>query len=346
MLRIKDLGNDWGRFQLKNIDLEVRDGEFLVILGPSGAGKTLLLETIAGLTIPDNGEIFFMEKDMTESPPEDRDVGLVYQDFALFPHLSVRENIGFGLKSSSRDRVEELASFLGIDHLLDENPLTLSGGEKKRVTLARALAPEPKFMLFDEPLSSLDERIQKRMRREIKKVHKRMDLTSVYVTHNQSEAMYLADRIAIMMDGTIVQTGDPEHIFYEPSNNEIARFVGVENIFSGEVLEKDGSLAKLGVGGKKIEALTDFGVGENVRVMVRPEEVFIKKHKDESSARNQFECTIEEVIDEGSIIRLKMNCGFNLTSYITRKSFKEMNLSVSENIIASFKANSVHVVKS
>ncbi|PTD94636.1 sulfate ABC transporter ATP-binding protein [archaeon SCG-AAA382B04] len=345
MLKIEGLSNDWGRFQLKNIDLEINEGEFLVILGPSGSGKTLLLETIAGFTIPDEGKIIRNKKDITKFSPEKRDLGFVYQDFALFPHLTVRENIAFGLEDKGSERVKKLASFLSIEDLLDENTITLSGGEKQRVTLARAIATKPNFMLFDEPLSSLDERIQEKMRREIKEMHKNMGLTSIYVTHDQSEAMYLADQIAIMMEGKIVQTGKPEDVFYEPKNEEIAKFVGIENIYSGNIKEKEDSLAKIDIGKKQIEAICGLEKGSNVRLMIRPEEVFIKKQKNPSSARNQFKGVIKEVIDEGSMLRLKIDCGFKLTSYITRKSFKEMELKSGEKIVANFKASSVHSVK-
>ncbi len=345
MLMIEDLSNDWGRFQLKNINLEVKDGELLVILGPSGSGKTLLLETLAGFTVPDKGSIFIDNEEITRLSPEKRKFGFVYQDFALFPHLSVKENIGFGVNGDQENKIRELAEFLGIDHLLNENPLTLSGGEKQRVTLARALAIEPSYMLFDEPLSSLDERIQAKMRKEIKRIQDEMNLTSIYVTHDQSEAMFLADRIAVMMEGEIVQVGKPEEIFYGPSNSKIAQFVGVENIYEGKIVNKNDSLAKIKVGRNEVEALTEIPENKEVRLMIRPEEVFIKKSKETTTARNQFRCEIVELIDEGSIIRVEMDCGFRLMAYITRKSLKELDLTEGDSIYGSFKANSVHVIK-
>ncbi|OKY78656.1 MAG: ABC-type spermidine/putrescine transport system, ATPase component [Candidatus Methanohalarchaeum thermophilum] len=349
MLKIKSLSNDWGRFRLKDINLEVEKGEFLVILGPSGAGKTLLLESIAGFTIPDSGKILKAKEDITSYSPENRDIGFVYQDFALFPHLSVRQNIEFGIKDqeNSKKRAKDLASFLGIDHLLDAAPLTLSGGEKQRVTLARALATEPGLMLFDEPLSSLDERIQEKMRKEIKNIHEQMNLTSIYVTHNQAEAMFLADRIAIMMEGEIVQVGEPENIFYGPINKQIAEFVGVENIYNGTITEKDDNLAKVNIGKKDIEVITETAEGKNVRIMIRPEEIFIgtEKDKNSKSARNQLELVIDDILDQGSLVRLELSNSIKLIAYVTRKSLSELDLEKGRKVYASFKASSVHTVE-
>lgn len=347
MLKIKGLSNDWGRFQLEDINLEIEEGEFLVVLGPSGAGKTLLLESVAGFTVPDKGEIRLDDRDITTLPPEERNMGFVYQDFALFPHLTVRENIGFGLDRDEEEKVEKLASFLDIDHLLDEEPLTLSGGEKQRVSLARALAPNPNYMLFDEPLSSLDERIQEKMRREIKKIHEERGLTSIYVTHDQTEAMVLADRIAIMMNGRVIQTGDPEEVFYRPIDKNVAKFVGVENIYQGEVIKRDDSLITVRIrDDKEIEALSDIEKGKDVRVMIRPEEILIKKKSDSSSARNLFKGKIEDIIDRGSVIRLEVDCGFQIVVFITKRSLEEMEIESNNTVFVSFKANAVHVSES
>ena len=244
MIRIENLSNNWDTFTLNNISLEIKEGEYFVILGPTGAGKTLLLELIVGLYIPNEGKIFIDEKDITYEVPEKRNLGFLYQDYSLFPHLSVKKNIEYGMKlrniskNEIDSKIKELSNILKIEHLMHRDTTTLSGGEQQKVALARALAINPKVLLLDEPFSALDENTKSKLISEMKDFHRKEGITFIHVTHSQEEAILLADRIGIMMNGTVVQVGNPDEIFYKPISKEIAKFVKIENIWEGKVIKK------------------------------------------------------------------------------------------------------------
>ena len=217
---------------LKGINLDVKDGEFLILVGPSGCGKSTLMNCIAGLEDITSGYLFLGGDEMTHTSPKDRDIAMVFQSYALYPTMSVKRNISFGLemrkygKADIEKKVQEVASLLQIEHLLDRKPSQLSGGQRQRVAMGRALARSPRVFLFDEPLSNLDAKLRVEMRTEIKKLHKRLGTTIVYVTHDQVEAMTLADRIAVMKDGHVQQFGTPYEIYNDPSNRFVADFMG------------------------------------------------------------------------------------------------------------------------
>lgn len=232
MISIKGLSRDWGHeFSLKKIDLKIEKNEYFVLLGPTAAGKTLLLELIAGFYAPDRGEIWIDGVRATHLPPEKRRVGFVYQDYALFPHMTVRDNVEFGLRLKGRldaeKRAKELMEKFGVSYLAERKPNTLSGGEKQRVAIARALAIDPEVLLLDEPLSALDRRTQEQTRAELKRVQEETGITAVHVTHNQAEAILLADRIGLMMEGELVQVGTAEEVFTRPATRKVAEFLGV-----------------------------------------------------------------------------------------------------------------------
>jgi ABC-type Fe3+/spermidine/putrescine transport system ATPase subunit len=234
LLRLEAISHRLGNFSLRNVSMEVREGEYLVLLGPTGTGKTVLLETIAGLHRPDGGKIFLNDRDITCLPPEKRHLGVVYQDYALFPHLTVYGNIAFGLKLQGKTgdlhgTVSDMAEFLDIRHILNRKPGRLSGGERQRVALARALALNPYLLLLDEPLSALDRITRDRLRRELKRIHGEIGVSVLHITHDLSEAFFLADRLIIMKDGAIVQEGEPEEILRRPENRFAAELVGIEN---------------------------------------------------------------------------------------------------------------------
>ncbi|RZN68281.1 MAG: ABC transporter ATP-binding protein [Candidatus Methanolliviera hydrocarbonicum] len=348
MIEIKNLYKDWGAFSLKEINLEIKRGEYFVILGPTGAGKTLLLEMIAGFHSPDKGEIWIDGEDMTTYPPEERNVGFIYQDYSLFPHLNVIGNIRFGpeLKGIFKEDIEresnEIMRLLGISHLSHRYPNTLSGGEQQKVAIARAIITRPSVLLLDEPLSALDRRTQDLLREELKWVHQIEELTSVHVTHDQTEAMILADRIAVMMDGRIVQVGAPHDIFNKPLNEDIASFVGVENILEGEIKGKRDGIAIIDVGDIELNAVSDYGEGE-VKIFVRPEDILISKKMQESSARNSIRGKIIEMTNFGVVIHLQLDNG--LIASVTKLSAEDLKLRIGEEVYASFKATSMHVVK-
>ncbi|HEC88818.1 MAG TPA: ABC transporter ATP-binding protein [Thermoplasmata archaeon] len=344
MIRIRNLCKEWKEFSLNDINLEIKKGEYFIILGPTGAGKTLLLETIAGFHYPDSGKIYIDDKDVSFLPPEKRKVGFVYQEFMLFPHKNVFENIAFGLKirgeKNIREQVEEMAKLVGIKNILYRYPKKLSGGEKQRVSIARALIIKPKILLMDEPLSALDVFTQKKLRNELKRIHNETGVTILHVTHDQEEALVLGDRIGIMNNGEIIQVGTPEEVFRKPRTEFVANFVGVENLFSGNAeIKKNITEIKI----DNVVLHSTVKKSGRVNVSTRPEDIIVSKEKMRSSARNVLSGKITGIEDRGAIIKLNVECGISLVVIITRESFFDLKLKIGSKIYLYFKAGNVHL---
>ncbi len=237
---------DRGVTAVKGIDLEIKDGEFVVLVGPSGCGKSTTLRLIAGLESVTSGEIYIGDRLVNDVPPKNRNIAMVFQNYALYPHMSVFENMAFGLKlrrypkEEIRSRVEEAAEILGIKHLLSRKPKELSGGERQRVAVGRAIVRKPLVFLFDEPLSNLDAKLRVTMRTEIKRLHSRLKTTMIYVTHDQVEAMTMGDRVCILRSGEIQQFDDPVSVYERPANKFVAGFIGTPpmNFFEGKIVKK------------------------------------------------------------------------------------------------------------
>jgi multiple sugar transport system ATP-binding protein len=246
-----------GHVAAQGLDLEISDGEFMVLVGPSGCGKSTALRMIAGLETPTGGRILIGERDVTTLPPQDRDIAMVFQTYALYPHMTVRENLAFGLRmrGASRDvitrRVEEAARALALDPVLDRKPAQLSGGQRQRVALGRAIVREPKVFLFDEPLSNLDAKLRVETRAELARLHRRLGATIVYVTHDQEEAMTLGSRVAVMRDGFLQQVAPPMKLYRHPANHFVAGFVGspAMNFLPGDIVA---GLSETNSGGKTL----------------------------------------------------------------------------------------------
>jgi thiamine transport system ATP-binding protein len=224
-----------------DVTLTVQDGEFFTLVGPSGCGKTTTLRLVAGFEAPDEGDVRFGDASMTGVPPEDRDFGIVFQNYALFPHMTVGENVAYGLQfrdppdgKSSEERVSELLDLVDLSGFEDRDPGELSGGQQQRVALARALAPGPSVLLLDEPMSALDARLRERLRVQVKQIQSELDITTVYVTHDQSEALAISDRVAVLNGGQVEQVGTPEAVYRSPESRFVAEFVGDNNVFEAD----------------------------------------------------------------------------------------------------------------
>ncbi len=283
---------------LNNININIHDGEFIVLVGPSGCGKSTLLRIIAGLEDVSSGDIYIGQNDVTEKDPKDRDISMVFQSYALYPHLNVERNIAFSLdlrkipKETIDKKVKEVAETLGLSALLDRRPKELSGGQRQRVAMGRAIVRKPQIFLFDEPLSNLDAKLRMKMRTEMKSLHKKLKTTTVYVTHDQIEAMTLADRIVALDCGIIQQVGSPLELYDFPANTFIADFIGSPsmNFFEGKVIKKEGQLFVETLQGAKL-ALADHYqdnlIGKIVRYGIRPEDFSMNGNDSLSSIRVQ-----------------------------------------------------------
>ena len=267
-----------GKPVLKPLDLEIRAGELFFLLGPSGCGKSTLLRILAGLLKPDSGRIFFNDTDVTEFPPEKRQAAMVFQSYALWPHLSVFENVAFGLRAAGtpnteiRKEVERALEIVRLADCADRKIPSLSGGQQQRVALARALAVRPKVLLLDEPLSNLDARLRDEMRVEIRRIVKERELTALYVTHDRREALSMADRIAVLSQGVLQQTGSPEEVYARPANKFTATFLGDGNFFDGTVRRNGSETAvETELGTLPTACAGDLTDGTPVTVLLRPE---------------------------------------------------------------------------
>ncbi len=253
MLRLENISLALGGFRLRSINFHIRAGEYRVLLGPTGTGKTVLLETLAGLHTPQQGHIYLNNRDITKTPPEDRHMGVVYQDYALFPHLSVSDNIAFGLRIQGRERntirtaVRDMAGFLKIEHILTRTPRNLSGGECQRVALARALVLQPHVLLLDEPLSAVDRLTRDHLRGELKRIHQELAITILHITHDLTEAFFLADRMTVMQEGVILQEGTAEAISQKPATRFVAELLGRKNFIPARV-DSNGLIQVKGMG--------------------------------------------------------------------------------------------------
>ena len=285
---------------VKDFNLEIADKEFIILVGPSGCGKSTTLRMIAGLEEISKGELYIGDRLVNDVPPKDRDIAMVFQNYALYPHMTVYKNMAFGLelrktpKDEIDKRVREAAKILDIEHLLDRKPKALSGGQRQRVALGRAMVRNPAVFLLDEPLSNLDAKLRTSMRTEIIKLHQKLATTFIYVTHDQTEAMTMGDRIVVMKDGVIQQVDTPQNLYDYPCNMFVAGFIGSPQMnFLDATLNKDGSSYYLDLSGDKIvlpaektaDGKLDAYVGKAVKMGIRPEDIkddpeFIEKHKE------------------------------------------------------------------
>ena len=339
---------------LENINAEVDRGEVLALIGPTGAGKTTLLRLIDLLETPTSGKIYFDGVDVTEYGKvrleARRRMAFVLQKPAVF-NASIYDNIAYGLrwrgkkKSDIKEKVNNILEIVGLSTDKSRNARTLSGGEVQRVAIARAIAIEPEVLLLDEPTANLDPISISEIEELISRVMLEYDTTIIMATHDMAQGQRLAKRIGVLIDGKILQTGEPGEVFNSPQNREIAEFVGVENIINGVIISNDEGVAAIDIGGNVIQAISDYTIGEEVCACVRPEDITLTLSKVQSSARNSFVGKITRLVSIGSITRIEIDCGFQLIALVTKKSAEELNLERSRQVYATFKATGVHVIR-
>jgi len=322
---IRNLCKSFGSVKvLSDVSLEIPKGSFTTFLGPSGCGKTTLLRTIAGFYRADSGSISIGGKPIDDVPTHLRNAIMVFQDYALFPHMNIRENIGYGLRIKKLPadeiaaRIERTAEYLDIRSLLDRTPGQISGGQQQRVALARALVMEPELLLLDEPLSNLDAKLRVNIRAELRQIQRRLKITTIYVTHDQAEALAMSDMIAVIDRGRVVQYDTPAEIYYRPVDAFVAGFVGTVNLVKGEVQSVAPDLVEVATGGESVfverkrlasGAEREFALGETVSLCIRPETVRLSRAGDAGGARacadrrNEFRGRVSNYIFEGGSVR-------------------------------------------
>ncbi len=352
MIEFEDVSLSLGRFSLNDISFRVDEGDYYFILGPSGAGKTVILEAIAGLHIPDSGRVLVRGEDVGDRPPEKRRLSLVYQDYSLFPHMTVFDNVAFGLrmqkcaKHEIRERVDDILDRFGMPpHFRERYPLTLSGGEQQRVALARSLVVNPEILLLDEPLSALDPLMREKFITDLHDLHHENGLTIVHVSHSRQEALALADHVAVIIDGSLKQEDTVEGVFNRPATEEVGRFVGIDNILRGRVAASRDGLMDVDVDGVTVSAVGSYPAGMELTLFLRGEDVMLFLSDGAvTSARNTLAGEITGISRMGAVVRLKTDCGIPLSVLITRQSCDDMGLCTGKKVLVRFKATSVHAV--
>jgi len=353
-----DARNVWqqrdGHDILRNINIRVEEGEVLALIGPTGAGKTSLLRLIDLLDSPSSGKIFFDGVDMTASEKvrleARRRMAFVLQKPIVF-NLSVHDNVAYGLKwrrmngSRVNQKVDEILDVVGMTDYKNRNARTLSGGETQRVAIARAIAIDPELLLLDEPTANLDPVSAMKIEDLIADIIRKETITVVMSTHDMSQGQRLADRISVLVNGEIVQTGDPRNIFTAPINRGVAELIGMDNILGGTVVTNDGEMATIDINGTVIEAVADFDVGKDVWVCMRPEDVTVALSQTSTSARNSLAGEVTWTVLTGPLCRVEIDCGFKLVALVTRRSSEEMGLKKGTKVYANFKVVSIHIIE-
>jgi molybdate transport system ATP-binding protein len=337
------------------LEISLEEAPVTVLFGPSGSGKTTVLRCLAGLDRPQRGFIRFRGETWFDAaarcfvPPQRRGVGLLFQEYALFPHLTVAGNIGFGLSRSPRAerdaRVREVATFLRIEDLLDRRPGRISGGQRQRVALARALAPRPRLLLLDEPLSALDFPTREELRGELRVLLERSGIPSLVVTHDRVEALALGDRLAVLADGCIRQVGTVGEVFSDPADLVVARVVGTENVATARIVGRESGLALVQIGAAQLLAVDREGLHGEAFACVRAEDVVLERAPGRPiSARNELHAQVRAVSHEGALVRVTLDCGFRLVALVTRDSAARLALEPGREAVALVKATAIRLV--
>ena len=345
MLLIADIDKKFDGGPRVEASLRIPDGASITILfGPSGAGKTTVLRCIAGLEKLTTGKILFDGHDLTHVAPQKRPVGYLFQEYALFPHLRVRENIAYGVKGQT-GTVERVAAILRVNDLLDRWPSELSGGQQQRVALARVLAREPRLLLLDEPLSALDASTRDHVRSELAHLLRRLGIPAIVVTHDWVDALTLGDQMLVMSGGRVLQTGGPQEVLTRPLHREVAAAVGVETVVAGRVKRRETGVVVLEVGSGELAAADPGNGDSDFYVCIRGEDVTIERGRaEQSSARNHLRGKILDAAPAGVLMKVTVDVGFELVALVTRQAIADLELVKGLEVFAVFKASAVHLI--
>jgi molybdopterin-binding protein len=343
MLELKNISKGFVDFCLRDVSFVVERGDYFILLGESGAGKSMVLESVAGLVKVDSGEILLNGRDITKEIIQKRKIGMVFQDHAIFPHLSVEENIAYSLhgtkftREEKREKVKAIANELGIGELLARKPATLSGGELQRVALGRTLIQQPAILLLDEPLSSLDTRLKSDLRRLLRAIH-RKGQTILHVTHDYEEAISLGTKIAVIHQGTIVQSGSPLEVFNHPKSEFVAHFTGAKNFFPAKlVTDNQGKFACIHES-IQVRIVTDLPDGDGF-ILIRGEDILLSVLPAETSATNNFTGKVTEIVLNTFGVDVTIDAGIELHVLITRESLEKLGLETGKTCWVHFKAS-------
>jgi len=352
VIEVRNLSVELGVFALHDINLTVKRGEYFIMLGPTGAGKTILLELIVGVQPIQAGEIWLGGRNVTRVAPEQRRASIVYQDHMLFPHYSVRENIIFGLKmrreepSQIATALNRVVKLLGIEHLLHRKPDSLSGGEKQKVALARAIVTDPEVLLLDEPLGALDPQTRDSVQQELIRLQDELGITVLHVTHDFEEAITMGDRIAVIGGGAIRQVGAPDEIFRHPNSEFVARFTMAGNVFAGTAVKETDGRTVFVV--DDVEIMADADREGPCHASIRPEDILVSDSAtatfDEDGC-NHFTAVVTQVVNKGSVVRVTVNLPPPLTCLLTRHSYQKMNLRVGQKVYLTLASSAVHLFR-
>ena len=353
MVELQDISKSFGNFTaLRNVTFEIKEGEFMTFLGPSGCGKTTCLRLISGFDTPTTGRVLIGGRDVTLDPPYRRDVNQVFQSYALFPHLTIFENIAFGLRmkkvpvSEIKRRVYRVVEMTALAQFVDRKPAQMSGGQRQRVALARAIVCEPKVLLLDEPLSALDAKLRAQMRVELKQLQKRLGITFIFVTHDQEEALTMSDRVAVINGVRVEQIGTVNEIYYRPATRFVATFIGESNIVEADVISNDHGrpLCRL-EGGLQLRLKSGpQGTGEKILLSLRPEK--IRLYRTDPGGENCFPGKISVEIFKGAVDDLTISVmgGLELGALIANDGQEELDFHEGETIFARIQPEDINVV--
>ena len=355
LIQVVDLSHRYGeREVLQGLSLSVGKGEVFTLIGPTGAGKTTLLRIIDLLEVPGAGEIYFDGKCIPRLGKQRleirRRMSFIHQKPQVF-NLSVYDNVACGLRwrgenrNRTAEKVDRILEMVGLEGYENRNARTLSGGEAQRVALARSLVLEPEVLLLDEPTANLDPVSTAKIEQLISYIARQRNTTMIMATHDMSQGQQLADRIGVLLAGRLVQTGNATDIFRSPQNEEVAHFVGMENIIEGVISASDEGIATVNIGGNGLQAVSNYPVGREVYACIRPEDITLALSSTQSSARNSFRANVTRVTTLGPLSRVEMNCGFPLVALVTRISAEELDLQVGKEVYATFKATGVHIME-